>query len=649
MGYFNGELPAKKQKQFSITVLVAALLLGTMALLMMVESSKKSTIVDESPHIVSGYAYVAKRDYRLNPEHPPLIKMAAGFPLAFQDINFIEGRQSWEEDINGQWSGGDEFLHWQGNDPRQIMFWSRLGPTIITLLLGVLIFIWARQLYGSIAGLFALTLFVFSPTFLAHGPLVTTDVGAAFAFVFASYFFFRYLYNQNKKNLIWAGIAFGIAQLMKFSLILLVPYFTVVAIMWVLFKDKPEKLLSLGLLKKISVYLGKLILIGLIGLIVVYPVYFYTVSNYPVERQIADTEWTLNSHPWNTNPDSAQLEDVRPGGIPGVVVKMSENPVLRPYAQFFLGHLMVFQRVAGGNTVYYLGDISSTAWRSYFPVVFALKEPLALFVMLGIVSGAVLAAFFRKLKITTKNRSGLKEKIKKLIEIKGEWISKYFIESAFLFFIFMYWVVSILGNLNIGVRHVLPTFPFIYLIIAGILYRWLHPGVNLKGLPLVEQIRVVFTSLLKQWAKGGVIVILMLWYVLSSLSAFPHMLAYFNELAGGTGNGHNYVVDSNLDWGQDMWGLQEYVKENNIESIKVDYFGGANPQYYLGDAYQRFNPFDPGERNGWIAVSGTLMMSGRGNPTKGFQPDTSYYRWLEEYEPVTTIGHSIFVYYIPEE
>lgn len=643
MDYNTIEVPAKKPGQFSITILIVALLLGVMALLMLIESSKKSTIVDESPHIVSGYAYVAKRDYRLNPEHPPLIKMAAGFPLLFKDVNFIEGTQSWEQDINGQWSGGDEFLHWQGNDPREIMFWSRLGPTVITLLLGVLIFIWARQLYGDLAGLFSLTLFVFSPTFLAHGPLVTTDAGAAFAFVFASYFFFKWLYNQNNKNLIWAGVAFGIAQLMKFSLILIVPYLSVVVLMWVFFKDKPLKLLSFQTFSKIFKYFGKLILIGIIGLIVVYPVYFYTVSAYPIERQVADTRWTLDSHPWNTNRDGNN-----PQGIPGAVVKMSENPVLRPYAQFFLGHLMVFQRVAGGNTVYYLGDVASTAWRSYFPAVFILKEPIPLLAMMSIASIIVIGAFFRKIKITTKNRPGFKEKLKKLIDIKSEWISKYFIESAFAFFILMYWVVSILGNLNIGVRHVLPSFPFIYLLLAGILQRWLNPKLTLRGLPFFEKVRSVFIALMRQWIKGGVMVVLMIWYILSSLSVFPHMLAYFNGLTGGPQNGYKYVTDSNLDWGQDMYYLEKYVKDNNIEKIKVDYFGGANPQFYLGDRYEKFNPFVPEERRGWIAVSATLMMSGRGNPTKGFQSDTTYYRWIEEYEPVEVIGHSIFVYYIPE-
>ena len=117
-------------------------------------------------------------------------------------------------------------------------------------------------------------------------------------------------------------------------------------------------------------------------------------------------------------------------------------------------------------------------------------------------------------------------------------------------------------------------------------------------------------------------------------------------MAGGPENGYKYVVDSNYDWGQDMYNLQEFVEENNIDQIKLDYFGGANPLYYLEDNYVRFNPRNPHERHGWIAVSATLMMNGRGEATKDFQEDTTYYEWIEQYEPVARAGNSIFIYYI---
>lgn len=621
-------------KPVSYPVVFAAILLAVMASLMLVEAASFTTIVDESPHLVAGYSYVVHQDYRLNPEHPPLIKAFAALPLAFQDINFPDDSTSWTEDINGQWRLGDQFLHESGNNPVSMMFWGRLGPIVITLLLGGIIFVWTRKLYGNIAALFATTLFSFSPTFLAHGPLITTDVGAAFAFLFATFFLFRWLQKQNRKNLILAGVAFGIAQLMKFSLILLVPYFAAVVILWVLFKDRPLHLWSWHTVKRAGVYLGKLILIGLIGLLVVWPVYQYAVMDYPVERQVRDTTTTLESSPYPTLAEGVEW--------------MADKPVLRPYAQFFLGHLMVFQRVSGGNTVYFLGEVSSTAWAQYFPVVFLFKTPLAFILLIALAVTAVLVGKKRKELIAWRMARGTKEKARKVLRLYSEWMSKYIVEISLLLFVVFYWTTSIMSNLNIGIRHVLPTFPFIYIVLAGILHRWIHSVEVPRGQNPIETIKTFFSSLFRQWIKVLVIGILILWYVVSPLTVFPHMLAYFNEAADGPENGHNIVVDSNLDWGQDLRGLARYVEENNIETIKVDYFGGGNPAYYLGDKYKRFDARDTEQREGWIAVSATLLQNGRGVAAKGFDQDTTYYTWLDDEKYlVDRIGYSIFVYHLP--
>lgn len=622
----------KNNKQLS-TILVVSLLLTIMASLMLYVASQDTTIVDESPHIVAGYSYLTQREYRLNPEHPPLIKMITGIPLLFKDLNFPLNSTAWTDDLNGQWTLGTQFLHESGNDPISITFLARLGAIVITLLLGILLFIWAKKLYGAPAGIFVTILFVFSPTFLAHGSLVTTDVGAAFAFLLAIYFFLQYLQKQTRKNIILAGVAFGIAQLMKFSLILLIPYFAFIVIMWVIFRDRPMELVSLYTAKRILKYFGKLIIIGVIGLLLVYPVYQYTMLDYSAERQLNDAEMTLESSPYKA---PAKL-----------VIWMSDKPILRTYAQFFMGHLMVFQRVAGGNTVYFLGDVSSTAWTYYFPVVFAFKVPLALLILTTIAANVILRGIKKKTRLSLINLQSKKEKLKKLWQLIYNWISKYFIEISMAIFIVFYWIVSMLGNLNIGIRHVLPTFPFIYIILAGIFTHWINKKINFENLKFFQKVKLILSSLFKQWIRGSIVIILIIWYVLSSLSAFPHPIAYFNELIGGANNGYKYVVDSNLDWGQDLGRLAKYVEENNIDKIKLNYFGGGSPSYYFGDKVEGFDPNDETQRKGWIAVSATLLQNGRGIATKDFGGSTTHYMWLNEYEPVTVIGHSIFVYYIP--
>lgn len=605
---------------FRISAVLAALLLCVMGSLMLYRAATETTIVDETPHIAAGYSYALLQDYRLNPEHPPLLKMLAAVPLAFLDLSFPTDSAAWTEKINGQWDTGIEFLFGGENDAVAITFWARLAPLLLTLSLGVLLFLWSFERAGALGALFATTLFAFSPTFLAHGPLVTTDAAAAFGALLATYFLIRWLQKQTWRNLLFAGVAFGIAQLLKFSMILLVPYFGIAILLWVLLKDRPSLAKDTTLngareyLTRLLSYSGRLILIGLIGLLLIYPIYAYTIADYPAEEQRRQSSAILESSPY---PAVAQA-----------TVWASDKPLLRPYAQFALGQLMVFQRVEGGNTVYFLGDVAKEAWLEYFPIVFALKVPLSLLVML---TGALI--FF-----WTSFLRGWRAHL-------SEWGSRYAVEVILWTFPVLYWGVSMLGNLNIGIRHVLPTFPFIYLVLAVLAAAWVR-GRSAEGLERFS-IPSFFKHLYVRWLRFSILFVLLVWYVLSSLSAFPHSLAYFNELAGGPSGGYRYVTDSNLDWGQDLRRLADYAKENDINEVRLHYFGTADPAYFLGDAYVPFEN-TPSERHGWIAVSATNLQEGRATPAKGYNDkSTDYYRWLDAYEPRIIIGHSIFVYYIP--
>jgi len=181
-----------------------------------------------------------------------------------------------------------------------------------------------------------------------------------------------------------------------------------------------------------------------------------------------------------------------------------------------------------------------------------------------------------------------------------------------LIFLAIYWALSIKSNLNIGVRHILPTFPFVYVLISGQIKRIFNYAKNKKSL-LVTCYLLLVTCLI--------------WYALSSLSIFPYYLTYFNELVGGAKNGYKYVTDSNLDWGQDLKRLAKWVDHKGIEKIKVDYFGGSDTRYYLGDKYEPWHGnWDPEKaKNSWLAVSATFLQQGRAVPIKGFDQPTSYY------------------------
>ena len=185
--------------------------------LMLWASFGESAIMDELAHIPAGYGYVHNLDYRLNPEHPPLVKALAALPLLFFNPTFPTDNRAWTTDINGQWDMGTSFLYESGNDPNLIVRVARIAPILLTLILIVLIYMWSAELLGAWWGLLPTILFSFSPTVLAHGHYVTTDVGATFGIFLAAYFFIKYLLSPSIRRLLIAGLVFGLAQLMKFS------------------------------------------------------------------------------------------------------------------------------------------------------------------------------------------------------------------------------------------------------------------------------------------------------------------------------------------------------------------------------------------------------------------------------------------------
>ncbi len=574
--------------------LIASALLSIMFVSAFLSYQNDSTTMDELAHIPAGYSYLSQKDFRINPEHPPLIKDFAALPLMLLNLNFPTDVSSWTEDVNGQWNLGWEFLYNSGNNPEQILFWSRLPMVITLVFLGWFLFFWIKKEFGNKIALFVLILFTFSPNFIAHGRLVTTDVGATLGFILATYFWLKFLKNPSKKNVIIAGLVFGFSMLLKFSLILLLPFFGIITLTYVLLNKK-------NLLK----YLILSALVGLIGTIfVILPVYQFHVLDYPAERQLSDTKALLESSPIPVLKD--------------IVVLMADKPVIRSLAQYFLGLMMATQRTIFGNTVYFMNMVSASGWWYYFPVVYFLKVPLSFHIFTLISLLSTLLVIKRPFWVKTIART-------------KECIQNNFTAFSMMMFILVYWAASVIGNLNIGLRHILPVFPFTYVLVSlGLVYG-------------IERIQ----SLKLKNAVNWLVIMLLGWYMISSLNTYPYYLSYFNELSGGVDNGYKHVVDSNYDWGQDLKRLAQYIEKNNIEKIKVDYFGGGDLHYYLGDKWEGLDRHEPNQK-GWLAISTTHLQGGKGYPVHGFNQSTQYYRWLDNYIPVARAGKSIFIYNIPE-
>jgi 4-amino-4-deoxy-L-arabinose transferase-like glycosyltransferase len=611
---------------------IVAAMLCWIFVVSLVVSSQESTTMDEQAHIPSGYTYVKYHDMRLNPEHPPMLKDLAGLPLLFFDLKFPTESKEWQSGINEQWTLGNMFIH--QNNADSVTFWSRFPIILIALLLGFFIFRWTRELAGTVAGVFALALYAFDPNILGHNHYVTTDIGiAAFIFI-AFYYFIKFVKKPTWKNTILAGIFLGLAELAKFSAVLLFPFFALVIIIYAIFKKKPDfedKKVWKYRLAKFWEYVWKYTIAVIICFVLIFGLYLINTWNEPASK-IQDVANTVFG-----NQGSGKLAKA-------IVIGMSNIPILKGLSEYFLGVFMVFVRVTGGNTYYFFGHVSNQATAWYFPAVFFLKETLPFLVLM------MLTSFYTLFQIAVNIKGKTGNLIKRLWEIKVHYLQTAVVQYSMLGFILLYAYLSITGNLNIGFRHLFPILPFAYVLVAKKTFEFLR---NIK----TDHTRKTLALILA---------VFLIWIAVEPIIFFPSYISYYNEAAGGPQNGYKYVTDSNTDWGQDLKRLRNWVDDYNscalskspeacvnykypikfnepIDKIRIDYFGGSNPIYYFGERYVPWHANnDP--QPGWYALSATFLQE---STYKQKNPGDKSYAWLSNYKPTARIGDSIFVYYIP--
>jgi hypothetical protein len=190
--------------------------------------------------------------------------------------------------------------------------------------------------------------------------------------------------------------------------------------------------------------------------------------------------------------------------------------------------------------------------------------------------------------------------------------------------VLIFFAIAVWSRFNIGVRHILPVYPFLFV--------WLGGSV------------ATICSSRKWWARS-VTLVLGIWLIASVLKIYPDYLAYFNEVAGGPKNGHRFLVDSNLDWGQDLKGLKRWMEGQGLEKIEFAYFGTVDPSLYGINAVPALGSNTLFWRGGkdhsptspYIAISATYLAG-------LYLSDKDTYALFRGKNPVASIGHSILVY-----
>lgn len=613
--------------------LIVAIILAIVFTVSLVVSKQESTTMDEKAHIPSAYTYVKYGDMRLNPEHPPLLKDLAGIPLLFLDVKFPTNDVDWTTKVTGleQWSLGDKFLH--SNDADKITFWARFPILLIAILLGIFIFRWTKELVGTVGALFALILYAADPNILGHNHYVTTDLGIAAMILISFYYFIKFLKNPDWKNTALAGIFLGIVQLTKFSAVLLFPYYVLIILVYSLAKGHPDYTQISAFKFRLHTlwdYTKKFILILVICFVLIWILYAFNTANMPGEKLVAVAKYVFGDE------GSGKIAK-------SIVIGLSSIPLLKSIDEFLLGIFMVFVRVSGGNTFYYFGEVYKNAVPSYFPAVFLLKETIPFLFLILFSSIFTLYQMLKNIAIQEGNLLARSWKV--FVRYLQTGVTQY----TMFGFILLYSFLSITGNLNIGFRHLFPIMALLYILVAKKVFDFL------KIIP--PNNRRIFNLIF------GAITI---WVIAIPIYSFPSYLSYFNEAAGGPKNGYKYVTDSNLDWGQDLKRLSEWVDDYNktigvggdmckikeynithacgipIDKIRVDYFGGSNPAYHLGDKFISWTGTNAPEP-GWYAISALFLQESIYKKKPAGQQD---YSWTKNYTPIR-IGDSIFVYYVP--
>ncbi|MFZ2299567.1 MAG: glycosyltransferase family 39 protein [Candidatus Moraniibacteriota bacterium] len=621
--------------------IVAGILLLHFAVSLLV-SSQESAIYDEKAHIPAAYSSVRYGDMRLNFEHPPLIKDLSGLALLPLRPAFPLQSAEWQQGVNEQWVIGDMFLSCTRpdvacNDADAILFWSRLPIILLSVMLGVVLFIWTRELGGTLAGLFAVLLYAADPNIIAHNHYVTTDLGIAAFVFFAFYFFVRFLKAPSLKNTVVAGIFLGLAELTKFSAILLFPVFGLFVIIYALTKVRlATDTRSMAVVRIRALFSYGLKFLGSVAVCfaIIWSLYAWNIAAMPTEKIVAIADFTLG-------------QDNAPARLAhSFVIRTSENDFLRPLSYYFLGVFKVLARVSAGNDYYFLGHIDKIASPWYFPIVFALKETLPLLLLL------IFTACYSLYRIGAAIAAEHVRSLSSLSAFIGRSFRGKTAQYVIVFFVLFYSLVSITGNLTIGFRHLFPILPFLYMLIAKSVFDFLR---RRRTEPV--------THAVCSWIFGITVFAIAAIPVLT----YPGYLSYFNPIIGGNQNGYRYVTDSNYDWGQDLKNLNDFVETHNrckagmasqsevtkcavtadypaIDKIRVDHFGGGSPRYYLTDKYISW--WDKREPEaGWYAISSFFYQE---SLYKQKPAGDSDYSWLKGIQPITRAGDSIFIYYIPE-
>jgi hypothetical protein len=561
-------------------VALLAVLLGQLAY----SVSQESLSWDEGDHIYAGYRALKYKDHGLNPEHPPLVKMVAAVPLVSMNLREPELQDryfKWEA-----YMGGRELIF--ENDFDRVIFRARMGAALFALLLALIVFLAAREMFGTGAGFLALALVVFEPNLLAHGAMVATDIGAACFLLATIYAFYRYVKVPSFGRLLVVGLAAGLFAIAKHSAVLLAPMMGVLALTELVRRRAHGGAEAVA---RSETRIRQAVRFAWAAVVVVAVAVALTWACYGFRYQARPDGLQINP------PLGATLGNLSPVEAKGIMTLAR----WRVLPESYLYGLADVRSVANTWPSYIFGQVYAHGVWFYFPAAFVIKGTLAMLLLLLL---TVLAIATRKMR-----------DVREILFLTIPPV--------------IYMLVSMTSQLNIGVRHILLVFAFCCVLTGG--GAW----------------ALIRTHRRWTWVIG----VLLLFHVVSSARAFPtSYMAYSNELWGGPSATYKHLTDSNTDWGQQLKAVKRYVDERGITSCWFAYFPApaiqasaygipCKPLPTMDTGFMDLNTDVPPVIEGPVLIS-VSDLSGYEHGSSVLNP----YRGFQKLKPTVIIEHGVWVF-----
>ncbi len=462
-----------------------------------------------------------------------------------------------------------------------ILLRGRLIIVLFSLTLGLLVFLATKEIFGPLAGILALFLFIFEPNLLANGAIVTTDMPLACLLFASVYTFYRYCKKPSAPRLALCAVVAALTIVTKHSGILVLPTLVLLALVDLFLptigntaaQDRKHHLRQLSL---------ALITICIVSYFALWAIYGFRYPARPGPLQMIPslTAYAATlTHPLQLN----------------LITFFARHHVL---PEAYLYGWVDILRTIGARSSFLFGHVYGTGQWFFLPAVFLIKTTLTLLIFLLLVPFARIA-----------NR-----------------------QREFLFLtvpIALFLLAAISSLINMGVRYLLPIYPFCIVLAAAaaasLFYR-------------------------SSFARVAVAALL-LFTVVSSLHCFPNFLVYSNELFGGPSHTYRVTTDANADWGQGLKWTKTYLDQHPDPNCWFDYHGnpGVSLAYYGISCKPLLSGFSHIIGRGGAPVpstiSGTILVSSTETSGIFWGPDNlNPYAPFRDRTPDATIGNIIFVY-----